>query len=84
MAGKYLFILAAITCSPLADPINGAVTYSAAADGVGNYVFNVTANHSCDTGFDLIGNSLRICSRDGSSTTGAFSGETPTCKGECR
>ncbi len=40
------------------------------------------ANHSCDTGFDLAGNS-RTCSGDGSSATGAFDGEAPNCEGEC-
>ena len=46
-------------------------------------MFNVTANHSCDTGFDLVGNSSRTCSGDGSSITGAFDGEAPRCEGEC-
>ncbi len=76
-------IFAAITCYPLADLTNGTVTYSAAADGVGNYVFNVTANHSCDFGFDLFGNSARTCTGDGSIITGAFDGDTPRCGGEC-
>ncbi|XP_064395003.1 uncharacterized protein LOC135342233 isoform X1 [Halichondria panicea] len=70
----------AITCSPIADPINGTVIYSSDVDGLGNYVFNVTANHSCDTGFDLVGNNPRTCSGDGSSITGAFDGEDLKCE----
>ncbi|XP_064384817.1 E-selectin-like [Halichondria panicea] len=70
----------ATTCSPLADLLNGTISYSAAADGLGNYVFNVTANHSCDTGFDLVGNNPRTCSGDGSIITGTFDGEAPSCE----
>ncbi len=79
--GKDL-IFAEITCSPFADPINGSVIYSAATDGVGNYVFNVTANHSCYTGFSLVGDNTRTCSGDGSSINGAFDGVAPTCEGK--
>ncbi len=46
-------------------------------------MLNVTANHSCESGFDLVGNSSRTCTGDGSSTTGAFDGEAPHCEGEC-
>ncbi len=73
----------AITCSPVADPINGTVVYSVAADDVGNYVFNVTANHSCYTGFSLVGDNTRKCSGDGSSINGAFDGVAPTCERKC-
>ncbi len=31
-------------------------------------------------GFALIGNDIRTCTGDGSSTTGAFSGIDPTCE----
>ncbi len=79
---KY-FNFAAITCFPLDDPINGTVIYSAAADEFGNYALDTMANHSCDTGFDLVGNNSRTCSGDGSSITGAFDGEAPNCEGEC-
>ncbi len=74
---------AAITCSPVADPINGTVFYSVAADDVGNYAFNVTANHSCYTGFSLVGDNKRICTGDGSRITGAFDGVAPTCERKC-
>ncbi len=74
---------AAITCLPVADPINGTVFYSVAADDVGNYAFNVTANHSCYTGFSLVGDNKRICTGDGSAITGAFNGVAPTCERKC-
>ncbi len=76
-----IYNFAEITCSPLADPINGTVLYSTATDGVGNYVFDVTANHSCYTGFSLVGDNTRTCTGDGSSINGAFDGVAPTCEG---
>ncbi len=74
---------AAITCSPVPDPINGTVSYSVAAADVGNYVFNVTANYSCYTGFSLVGDNKRMCTGDGSSITGTFDGVAPTCERKC-
>ncbi len=63
----------AITCPPLIAPINGFVTYSSStSDENGNYAM---ANHSCDTGFVLVGNNTRTCTGDGSSTILVFSME---------
>ncbi len=45
-----------------------------------NYAFDVVVNYYCDTGFSLVGNSLRTCTGDGSSTAGAFDGGAPTCE----
>ncbi len=71
----------AITCPPLTAPTNGSVTYSSStSDENGNYGFNAMANHSCDTGFVLVGNSTRTCTGDGSSTTGVFNGEAAFCE----
>ncbi|XP_064388398.1 IgGFc-binding protein-like [Halichondria panicea] len=73
----------AITCPPLTAPTNGFVTYSSStSDENGNYAFNAMANHSCDTGFVLVGNNTRTCTGDGSSTTGVFNGEAAFCKRE--
>ncbi len=73
----------AITCPPLTAPTNGFVTYSSSTfDKNGNYAFNAMANHSCDTGFVLVGNNTRTCTGDGSSTTGAFDGEAAICECE--
>ena len=57
------------------------MTYSSStSDENGNYAFNTMANHSCDTGFGLVGNNTRTCTGDGSSTTGVFDGEAAICK----
>ncbi len=48
----------------------------------GSRAFSVVANHSCDDGFALVGNSNRTCTGDGSSTIGAFNGVAPTCERE--
>ncbi len=47
---------------------------------MGNYVFNVTANHNCHAGFSLVGDNKRICTGDGSNITGTFDGVAPTCE----
>ena len=52
------------------------------SDENGNYAFNAMANHSCDTGFVLVGNNTRTCTGDGSSTTGVFDGEAAICECE--
>ncbi len=65
------------------SPINGSVSYGGAVTDVnGSFEFNVMATYSCDTGFALINSDSRTCTGDGSSTTGAFDGEVPTCEGE--
>ena len=77
------YLTTAITCPPLTAPINGFVTYSSStSDKNGNYAFNAMANHSCDTGFVLVGNNTRTCTGDGSSTTGVFDGEAAICERE--
>ncbi len=59
------------------------MTYSSSiSDENGSYAFNAIANHSCDTGFVLIGSNTRICSGDGSSTIGVFGGEAAICECE--
>ena len=59
------------------------MTYSSStSDENGNYAFNAMANHSCDTGFVLVGNNTRTCTGDGSSTTGVFDGEAVVCERE--
>ena len=65
-------------------PTNGFVTYgSSTSDENGNYAFNAMANHSCDTGFVLVGNNTRTCTGDGSRTTGVFNGTAAAfCKRE--
>ncbi len=62
----------AITCPFLTDLINGSLTYSDVRDQSGSYAFNVVATYSCNTGFVLMGDAVRICTGDGSNTTGTF------------
>ena len=56
------------------------MTDSSTSDENGNYAFNAMTNHSCDTGFVLVGNNTRTCTGDGSSTTGVFDGEAAICE----
>ena len=59
------------------------MTYNSSTfDENGNYAFNAMANHSCDTGFVLVGSNTRTCTGDGSSTTGVFDGEAAFCERE--
>ncbi len=69
-------IYTVITCPPLNDPANGTVIYNVELE------FGTQALYGCDTGFSLVGNITRTCTGDGSSTTGAFDGEAPTCEGK--
>ena len=69
-----------ITCPPLNDPTNGTVTYNVESD---HLEFGKQAIYNCSTGFALVGNTTRTCTGDGSSITGFFEGEIPTCESEC-
>ena len=71
----------AITCPPLSNPTNGSVSYSNVSGQNNSYPFNVTATYSCNSGFTLVGNKIRNCFGDGSSTIGSFDGLAPACKG---
>ena len=59
-----------VDCSTLTRPANGQVSHTAGT------TFGQTATYSCDTGFNLVGNSIRTCE-----ATGLWSGSTPTCQG---
>ena len=72
----------AITCPPLNDLTNGTVTYNDVEDESGNLNFETQSTYSCDTGFFLVGINTRTCTGDGSSITGSFDGEAPTCEGD--
>ena len=58
----------AIDCGTLNDTTNGQVSHTAGT------TFGQTATYSCDTGYDLVGNSIRTCQADG-----MWSGNEPTC-----
>ena len=66
---KYMFIyLIAVNCGLLPDPANGQVS----ANGT---VFQQTAIYSCNTSYNLVGDSTRTCQ-----ATGTWSGSEPTCQ----
>ena len=58
-------------CRQLQDPENGAVTQRRLP-----FVGSV-AVYTCNNGFELNGNSRRVCQ-----SNGRYSGEAPVCEGE--
>ena len=63
-------VLTAMDCGNLTDPVNGSVDHTAGT------TFNHTAIYSCNTGYNLVGDSTHTCQR-----TGNWSGSAPTCQG---
>ena len=59
-----------VGCSSLANPTNGQVSHT------GGTTLGQTATYSCNTGYNLVGDSTRTCQ-----STGVWSGSTPTCQG---
>jgi len=57
-------------CSRLSDIANGRVVFG------GTFV-GATANYSCDTGYNLLGNAQRVCQ-----SSGKWTGSIPTCESE--
>lgn len=56
--------------------------YSNEPDQNDNYPFGTSATYVCNEGFGLVqGVSSRMCTGDGSSTTGSFVGSSSTCAG---
>ena len=65
----YILILT-VDCGSLTDPANGSVNHTAGT------TFGQTATYSCNTGYNLVGDSTRTCQAEGS-----WSGSAPTCQG---
>ena len=65
-----IILLTAVDCGSLTDPANGNVTLNAGTK------FEQTATYSCNTGYNLVGDSTRTCQ-----ATGEWSGSAPTCAG---
>ena len=63
-------VLTAVDCSTLSNPTNGQVSHT------GRTIYRQTATYSCDTGYNLVGNSNRTCE-----ATGVWSGSEPICQG---
>ena len=57
-------------CGSLTDPANGQV------DLTSGITFGQTATYSCNTGYNLVGNSTRTCQ-----ATAVWTGSVPTCQG---
>ena len=63
-----------VDCLPLIDLPNGATTCMT-ENGNGVLTFEDICVYTCNTGYLLIGNSFRMCQKDGS-----WSGTEPICK----
>ena len=57
-------------CGNLTGPVNGQVTLTTGT------TFRQTATYSCNTGYNLVGDSNRTCQ-----ATGNWSGSAPNCQG---
>ena len=66
----YVFILLSTVgdCDTLSNPANGQVSTNGTT-------FGETAIYSCNTGYNLVGDTTRTCG-----ATGAWSGSEPTCE----
>ena len=64
------FLSTVADCGPLTNPANGQVSHTAGT------TFGQTATYSCNTGYNLVGDSTRTCQ-----ATGVWSGSAPTCQG---
>ena len=62
------FLLTAMNCDNLTDPTNGQVNHTAGT------TLGQTATYSCNTGYNLVGGSIRTCQAMG------WSGSAPTCQ----
>ncbi len=71
-----IIIVALVICPNLNSPQSGQVIVSDV-----NNIQGSNATYSCNIGFELIGNSMRICQNTGGSV-GVWSGSDPTCR--CR
>ena len=63
-------LLTVVDCDNLNDPADGSVTLTTGT------TFGRTAIYSCNTGYNLVGDSNRTCQ-----ATGNWSGSAPTCQG---
>ena len=64
----FIFHSTVVNCSTLADPDNGQVNQTTGT------TFGQTATYSCDAGYNLEGDTTRMCQ-----ATGMWSRSEPTC-----
>ena len=65
-----MLFISALMCPPLLVPFNGNVLWT-------DLSVNSTATYTCNAGFELIGNEVRTCLKDG-----VWSNEEPVCTGK--
>ena len=65
-----ILLISTVDCGSLSAPANGQV------DLTSGTTFGQTATYSCNTGYNLVGDSTRTCQ-----ATGVWSGSAPTCEG---
>ena len=63
-------LLTAVDCGNLTDPANGQVDHTAGT------LLRQNATYSCNTSYNLVGDSTRTCQAEGE-----WSGSAPTCQG---
>ena len=64
-----IFHLTVVDCGTPTNPVNGQVSHTSGT------AFGHTATYICNTGYNLVGSSTRMCQ-----ATGAWSGSEPTCQ----
>ena len=62
-------IMAVVDCGALTGPANGQVVFTSGT-------FGQTATSSCNTGYNLVGDSIHTCQSEAE-----WSGRAPTCQG---
>ena len=78
VVGLYTFmtfcldLMHTVICPNLPQPVNGAVMYSSSTIPRPE---ESTVTYSCNTGYGLVGNSVRMC------TSSGWSGTNPLCRG---
>ena len=65
-----IFLILTVDCGNLTDPANGQVNHT------GGTTVGQTATYSCNTGYNLVGDSTRTCQAREN-----WSGSAPTCQG---
>ena len=63
-------LILTVDCGNLTAPANGSVTHTAGT------TFGQKATYSCNTGYNLVGDSTHTCQASGN-----WSGSAPTCQG---
>ena len=76
-----LLSLAVVLCPILTGLDNGRIT-TVFPPLASSAVVGSEAVHECNTGYYLVGNSIRNCTSDGLSTVGTWDGSPPICASE--